>query len=151
MPEFNTKIDSPLPTFGPLDCPDVTLVFHINVSLLYMLFSDHCLNSTCYDIPYTLHKSKTQMGSHRVGINPHVSQEGTLARIGVVTGGTSLEWPDPISLRPGQCYWLKHGKNTWAAIMCSNLFMLGICDIIGRGDNRTICMNTWLGIGAWTL
>ena len=54
--EFNTKISSPLPTFGPLDCPDVTLVFHINVSLLYMLFSDHCLNSTCYDIPYTLHK-----------------------------------------------------------------------------------------------
>ena len=44
-------------------------------------------------------------------------------------------------------------KNTWEAIMCSNFttLMLGICDIIGRGDNWTICMNTWLGMGAWTL
>ena len=107
MPEFNTKISSLLSTFGPLDYPDVTLVFHINVSLLYMLFSDHYLNSTCYDIPYTLHKSKTQMGSHRVGINPHVSQKGTLARIGIVTGGTNLEWPDPTSLGSEQRYWPK--------------------------------------------
>ena len=38
VPEFNTKISSLLSTFGPLDYPDVTLVFHINVSLLYMLF-----------------------------------------------------------------------------------------------------------------
>ena len=43
-------------SLGPLDCPDVTLVFHINVSLLYMLFPDHCLNATCYNISYTLHK-----------------------------------------------------------------------------------------------
>jgi len=43
------------------------------------------------------------MGSHRAGINPHVSQEGTLARIGIVTGGTNLEWPDPTSLRPFFC------------------------------------------------
>ena len=34
VPGLITKISSPLPTFGPLDCPDVTLVFHINVSLL---------------------------------------------------------------------------------------------------------------------
>ena len=32
-------------------------------------------------------------------------------------------------------------KNTRAAIMCSNFttLMLGICDIIGRGENLTIC------------
>ena len=36
---------------------------------------------------------KTQTGSHGAGIDPHVSQEGALARIGLVTGGTSLEWP----------------------------------------------------------
>ena len=42
---------------------------------------------------------------------------------------------------------------TWAAIMCSNLttLMLGICDIIGSGKYLTICMNTWLVFGAWTL
>ena len=39
---------------------------------------------------------KTQTGSHRAGLDPHVSQEGALARLGPVTGGTSLEWPDPI-------------------------------------------------------
>ena len=84
---WGARISSPLPNFGPLDCPDVTLVFHINVSLLYMLFQIIAL--ILLALPYTLHKSKTQMGSHRVGINPHVSQEGTLARIGVVTGETS--------------------------------------------------------------
>ena len=36
---------------------------------------------------------KTQTGSHGAGIDPHVFQEGALARIGLVTGGTSLEWP----------------------------------------------------------
>ena len=39
-----------------LECHDVTLVYNITVSLLYMLFPDHCLNATCYNISYTLHK-----------------------------------------------------------------------------------------------
>ena len=35
---------------------------------------------------------------------------------------------------------------------CSNFktLMLGIWDIIGRGENWTICMNTLLVLGAWT-
>ena len=36
---------------------------------------------------------KRQTGSYGAGIDPHVSQEGALARIGLVTGGTSVEWP----------------------------------------------------------
>ena len=36
---------------------------------------------------------KDTNGLTRRGIDPHVSQEGALARIGLVTGGTSLEWP----------------------------------------------------------
>ena len=44
-------------------------------------------------------------------------------------------------------------KIIWSAIMCSNLttLILGMCDIIGRGGNWTICMNTWLVVGAWIL
>ena len=41
---------------------------------------------------------KTQTGSHRAGIDPYVSQEGALAHLGLVTGGTGLERPDPTSL-----------------------------------------------------
>ena len=51
---------------------------------------------------------KTQTGSHRTKIDPHVTQEGALACISLVTGGTSLEWPDPTGpLWSEQRYWPK--------------------------------------------
>ena len=43
---------------GPLDCPDVTLVYHISVSLLYMFFSRSLL--TCYLLYHISHSSQVK-------------------------------------------------------------------------------------------
>ena len=43
---------------GPLDCADVTLVYHISVSLLYMFFSRSLLK--CYLLQNILHSSQVK-------------------------------------------------------------------------------------------
>ena len=76
MPEFNTKISSPLPTYGPMDCPDVTLVFHINVSLLYMLFPMSLLK--CYFVTV---KAGEQLGY----MYEHMARDGSLDVVNLLT------------------------------------------------------------------
>ena len=84
---------------------------------------------------------KTQMGSHGAGIDPHVSQEGALARIGLVTGGTSLEWPYNTLLVVSSVIGLNDESvaNVWKELHTqqSNVLklMMGIWEIIGRGKN----------------
>ena len=72
---------------------------------------------------------------------PHVTQEGALARIGLVTGGTSLEWPYHTLLVVSSIIGPtdKSVANVWKELHGhqSNTLtlMLGIWDIIGRGKN----------------
>ena len=160
MPEFNTKISSPLPTCGPLDCPDVTLVFHINVSLLYMLFSRSLLK--CYLLYHILHSSqvKDTNGLTPCRIKPLCvpgrypgSYRYCHRRNKPIVAWSHFTRVWAALLAYMMRVWPMYGEKYTAAIMCSNFttLMLGIWDIIGRGDNWTICMNTWLGMGAWTL